>query len=239
MELEETLEILRTEAEARRRKNRKLTAVIIGLIGLQAAGLGYMIGSGSETLTGAIVSLAPAITLIGAAFGFSPREKSALLQAAESGDPRLIGHLFEATAAGDQALTQQAMHTLTLLLPKVGEGSGTLDHVQHNAMLQTLPLGTEPYRLAVARALPFIGRPESIAVLERMTAEKKGSGQLQATAHQALGDLRLRIAKGIVEKASQEADEHRARLERRLGTPVPLEDPSPSVETASDRSQAG
>ncbi len=107
------------------------------------------------------------------------------------------------------------------MLPKADETSLTLDGVQHSAMIAAVAniqlAKDDEFLVGIVRALPFIGRKETVSTLERLAAEgAKVSPAVRNAAIAALPELRMRIAKGIIERASLEADTRRAEIEERL-----------------------
>jgi hypothetical protein len=152
--------------------------------------------------------------LIGVAAGFTPRAQSALLAASEYGDPRVLGHLIEAMSLGD-IQTQAISKSLAIqLLSKVSESSIPLDPVQHSCLVQHLTIQDEAFRIALISALPYIGRPETISILESLArgeslGSAKATPRIQANALRVLPELRMRLAKEVIKQKIAEVDAYR------------------------------
>jgi hypothetical protein len=177
--------------------------------------LGYAIGSNKvDTLTDYLPFLGASVTFIGVAAGFTPRAQSALLAASEYGDPRVLGHLIEAMSLGD-IQTQAISKSLAIqLLSKVSESSIPLDPVQHSCLVQHLTIQDEAFRIALISALPYIGRPETISILESLArgeslGSAKATPRIQANALRVLPELRMRLAKEVIKQKIAEVDAYR------------------------------
>lgn len=221
MTLDEALIALEEEKAARKKVNQVIMVVAAAVLAVAAAGLGFGIATAKDDLLTSILPSLGLMGFVGMAAGFTPRAKSALLAAAESGDPRVLGHLIEAASLGDVETQALAKGLAQDLLAKAGEASIPLDHVQHSALTQALVLQDEAFRLAAVRALPWIGRKESIPILETLAkGEKYGihktSPELRAAAERALPDLRIRLAKDIILAKIAEVDSEREKLVRRI-----------------------
>lgn len=222
MTREETFEFLKKEETTRRKRTKAIVGISLFLLAIQAAYLGYSIATRRSDTLDIVLMTMPMIFLVTAAAGMTPQAKSALDSLLETNDPALIGHLFEASAYyGEGTPPGRIRQCLLEVLPKADETSLTLDEVQHSAMVQSLAIymtrKDEAFLIALIRALPFIGRVQTLPHLERLAAEgAKVSPAVRNAAIAALPELRMRIAKGIIEKASLEADSRRAEIEQRL-----------------------
>ncbi len=209
------LAIVQKEGQERRKRTRVLYWIAGGLVALQAASLGFMVATGQENLTTFITSMAPMICLIGIGAGMSTQAKSALKEAADSRDPCLVGHLFEALTSGDLEVYAMAKTMLNNILPNLGETAEPLDKVQHSAIVSTIALADEPFLTNIVTALRYVGRTESIPMLEMIArgkswpAGKKASPKIQGLAQESLGLLRLRLAKDLIQRRIGELDELR------------------------------
>jgi hypothetical protein len=196
--------------------------VLGGLVALIAAYYCFKMSIGKGSFGDLVMGVAPMLAVLGVSFGFSPRAKSALQSAMESGDTQVVGHLFEALGSGDAELMAQARQALIGLLPMVKMGHFTLDQVQHEALIQGMAGAGDSFLLAVVRALPVVGRRESIPMLERLaegSALQLGrpvSHAVRAAAGASLPLLRMELARGIIEKAAAEADARRLLIEAKL-----------------------
>ncbi len=215
MNFEEALQILEEEKLTRAKANRTILFITVAVIAITSAMLGYAIGSNKvDTLTDYLPFLGASVTLLGMAAGFTPRAQSALLAASESGDPRVLGHLIEAMSLGD-IQTQAISKSLAIqLLTKVSESSIPLDPVQHSCLVQHLTIQDEAFRIALISALPYIGRPETIPILESLAkgeslGSAKATPRIQANALRVLPELRMRLAKEVTKQKIAEVDAYR------------------------------
>jgi len=215
MNFEEALQILEEEKLTRAKANRTILFITVAVIAIASAMLGYAIGSNKvDTLTDYLPFLGASVTLIGVAAGFTPRAQSALLAASESGDPRVLGHLIEAMSLGD-IQTQAISKSLAIqLLSKVSESSIPLDPVQHSCLVQHLTIQDEAFRIALISALPYIGRPDTISILESLARGEsfgpaKTTSRIQANALRVLPELRMRLAKEVIKQKIAEVDAYR------------------------------
>lgn len=152
-----------------------------------------------------------------ATFRFTPQAKSALIEAAKSGDSQLVGHLAEALACGDQELVKQARSALMDIFPYIQDSAIPLDRVQHAAFIHGIHDAIAEKNFAFASdallSLAYIGRPESIATLESL-AEPYPTGfeRVQHASLKALPELRMRLAKDIIARKIEEVDARREEL---------------------------
>lgn len=232
MSYEELLGILREESEKRRLGNRRLYWIIGILVAIQAAGLGWMISTGSESLSNAVVMMAPMICFLGIGLGMSTRAKTALLASVESGDERIVGYLLEAMSSGDPEIIGAAKSSLSMILPSLGEDAMPMDLVQQSALMSRLILEDEVFVGLVVRSFGKIGRPETIPILEELAMDKKSpytgkqSRMIQDAAKLALPELRTRLAREIILRKVEEVDRLRAEIDGRLGVRPEVEDVS-------------
>lgn len=218
MTYDEVLAALSVENELRRKRTKGLMVLAAVLVGLQAAGFGYMVGSGSESFESAFLSILPTACFFGIAAGLTPRAKSLLSAAIESGDERVIGHLADALTSGEQGVIEMAREALVRLLPTLKPGAPPLDKIQHQALIMRMPVEDDLYVMSVIKGLGVIGRPESIPVLESIARDKrsayvKGSpARFKALALAALADLRIALASETIQRKIDEVDALRAQL---------------------------
>lgn len=237
MTLEDALEALEQEKKHRAKINRWLIGGTAAMVAIAAAGLGFNIASGGGSFLEDFLPFAGLIGLFGMAAGFSPRAKTALTAAAESGDPRVLGHLVEAMGLGDPETQALAKPIVQNLFASAGPDSLPLDSVQHAVLHQLLAIHDDAFRIAAVRALPWVGRAESLALLEALAAGQRlgqlpTSPELKGTAALALPDLRIRLAKEIILAKIAQVDEERSRLRDRLS---PLQEPlSPEQEQVQE-----
>lgn len=214
MNFEEALQILEEEKLTRAKANRAILFIIAAMIAIVSANLAYAIVSKNVDALTYIPFVGAGITLLGMAAGFTPRAQSALLAASESGDPRVLGHLIEAMSLGD-IQTQAISKSLAIqLLTKVSESSIPLDPVQHSCLVQHLTIQDEAFRIALISALPYIGRPDTISILESLARGEsigpaKTTSRIQANALRVLPELRMRLAKEVIKQKIAEVDAYR------------------------------
>ncbi|MCC7435419.1 MAG: hypothetical protein IT363_12100 [Methanoregulaceae archaeon] len=215
MQFDDVLEILQAEGQLRRKRTRVLHWILAALVGVQAAIFGYMVATGKDSLSNLVVSFAPMLCLLGLAAGMTPRAKSALLAASTERDPRLVGHLVEALTSGDPEVVKAAKDCLIEILPTLRDDAEPLDQVQHAALVHGLATADERFASAVVRSLRVLGRSESIAVLEAIAHGKStfvsraSTERLPALALESLGDLRMRLARDVIQRRIAALDEQR------------------------------
>ncbi len=218
MNYESMLAVLQSESEERKRLTRTITKIILGILGIQAGALGYLIGSGKETFGGAMLSILPVLAIMGASAGFTPKAKSALVAAVKTGDTRLVGHLCEALMSGDSELVTLAKKALVDLSPMLTDESEPLDKVQHAGLLHGVAIAEgskdEEFIAAALKCLAKVGRYESIPVLEQFSkVDESKRPRVHAAALSALPDLRMRLAREIIQRAIAEVDARRSLQE--------------------------
>lgn len=150
-----------------------------------------------------------------AAYRFTPQAKTALVEAAKSGDQRLIGHLSEALTCGDPALVKIAREALQSIFHHMDEETVPLDKVQHAAFIHGIhdAIAEKNFGFASAavRALAILGRPQSIPTLESLADPyPTGFEKVQHAALETLPNLRMRLAKEIILRKIDEMDELRS-----------------------------
>jgi hypothetical protein len=220
---ETVLSILREESLNRRKANQRLYWVIGVLVAIQAAGLGWMISTGKESMSHAIVMFAPMICLLGVGAGMSTRAKTALLESVKSGEEEILGFLFEAMGSGDPEIIGAARESLKQILPTLSKDALPIDLFQQSSIMNRLVLEDEVFVSMVVRSFGKIGRPEMIAVLEELAKDLKSaytgkrSQLIQNAAILALPELRVRLASEIIQRKIEEVDRMRIELNRRLG----------------------
>jgi len=215
MTFEEALQILEEEKIKRAKSYRAGIILSACVIAISAAIFSYAIVSNNfDKIVQNLPLVSGSAALIAIGTSLSPRAKSALLAGAESGDLRILGHLIEAMSLGD-IHTQAISKSLALqLLPKVNESSIPLDPVQHSCLVQHLTIQDEAFKIALISALPYIGRPDTISILESLAkGEPVGSAKttprIQATALKVLPELRMRLAKEVIKQKIAEVDAYR------------------------------
>jgi hypothetical protein len=139
----------------------------------------------------------PLILIGGISAGFSPQAKNALVAALPESDPRLIGFLCEALASGDADLVALARERLETLFTLPNLESAVLTAHQQSALTASTVTAPESFQLAALSGLARVGNKEAILTLEQYAAHK--SPKVAAQAQKLVPDLRMRVAKGIIE----------------------------------------
>ena len=86
--------------------------------------------------------------------------------------------------------------------------------MQHSCLVQHLTIQDEAFRIALISALPYIGRPETIPILESLAkgeslGSAKATPRIQANALRVLPELRMRLAKEVIKQKIAEVDAYR------------------------------
>jgi hypothetical protein len=86
--------------------------------------------------------------------------------------------------------------------------------VQHSCLVQHLTIQDEAFRIALISGLPYIGRPETIPILESLSRGEsfgpaKTTSRIQANALRVLPELRMRLAKEVIKQKIAEVDAYR------------------------------
>jgi hypothetical protein len=152
---------------------------------------------GKFEITDLATILMPLILIGGISAGFSPQAKNALIAALPESDPRLIGFLCEALASGDADLVALARERLETLFTLPNLESAVLTAHQQSALTASMVTATESFQLAALSGLARVGNKEAILTLEQYAAHK--SPKVAAQAQKLVPDLRMRVAKGIIE----------------------------------------
>jgi hypothetical protein len=197
MDFESVLAVLRTESEKRRRQTRIIQRCVAGLFVLQIVLSIVLAIRGKFEITDLATILMPLILIGGISAGFSPQAKNALIAALPESDPRLIGFLCEALASGDADLVALARERLETLFTLPNLESAVLTAHQQSALTASMVTATESFQLAALSGLARVGNKEAILTLEQYAAHK--SPKVAAQAQKLVPDLRMRVAKGIIE----------------------------------------
>lgn len=211
--LDEVLRILREEGEKRRKSAVAMRQVIIGivgaLLGIQVI-LGFIKGKFEFSTVSIIFSLI-AVTAAGTAV--SKGHNDALKLAKTWQDPLLVPHLLEVMDANDEEIKKDARAGLGILLPKVTEehASAFSSHqLKALGALTKLTAGAKEEEVLLAAkavaAIGKIGSAENLPDLDALAAASPAGAEmnpLEASALQARADLRMRLAKQIVDSRSE------------------------------------
>lgn len=197
MDYESVLAVLKDESEKRRRQTRMIRGFVLGVIVLQFLVVVGLLIRGRFEFTDLANILLPLILIGGISAGFSPRAKNALIAALPESDPRLIGYLCEALGSGDADLVALARERLEPLLMESQPSSTTLTPDQQSALATSMLTASESFQLASLTGLARIGNKEAILTLEQYAMNK--SPKVAALAQRLLPDLRMQLARGIID----------------------------------------
>ena len=210
--LDDVLRILKEEGEKRRTTSTAMKQVMIGVVGALLAVQAFL-----AIVTGKIefsnVSIVfTMIAVMAAGTAVSKGHNDALKLAKTWQDPLLVPHLLEVMDANDEEIKKDAKAGLGVLLPKLTEehASAFSSH-QLKALGALTKLGSKPKEeevILAAKAVTAIGRigsAESLPDLDALAAASPAGAEknpLEASALQARADLRMRLAKQIVDSRS-------------------------------------
>lgn len=209
-DLASLLATLQKEAEQRRKKAQSVQQVIAGLAG------GYVVVAlilfiiKREIELSSILSFASLFGCLAAGVSMSSHHRQALSQAAQWQDPRVIPHLIEALDADQQEVKDEAKAVLKSLLPRSAEAveKGVVLSLKQRQLLTDLCRDKdEELALRAVRSLALLGDESSLKTLDdlgRASREqsKLAKTKISALALEAAGDLRLRLARQMVELRS-------------------------------------
>lgn len=206
---EEILSVLADENRKRRQGRTALYSTLtlgFGILTLLYLALWITKGQGPDVTT--FFSLAG---LLGIGVAVSGRHKQALQSASKLARPEFVGYLAEAYATSDEKdVYEPAREGLILALPLLQDAE-MLDAKQRGYLYGQL--GTHrPIRLVreVLGAIHRVAGAEALPYLERfhLSAGKHQDAEwrrLGERALQILPDVRIRVARGIIESKSSEA----------------------------------
>ena len=197
MDFESVLAVLRAESEKRRRQTRIIRSVLIGLVVFQIVAYILLLVRGKFEVTDLMMMFLPMVLVGGVSMGFSPRAKAALADALPAADPRLVGFLCEALPSGDADLVAPARERLETLFPMQESEYDGLTREHQAALTASMVTAPESFQLAALIGLGRIGNKEAILTLEQYAAHR--SPKVAEQALKLVPDLRMRVAKGIIE----------------------------------------
>lgn len=211
--LDDVLRILKEEGEKRRTTATSMKQIVFGIVGALLAIQTFLsIVSGRfEFSNVSIVFILIAAAAAGTAV--SKGHNDALKLAKTWQDPLLVPHLLEVMDANDEEIKKDARAGLAILLPKVTE-----EHASAFSLHQLKALGALTKLTAKAKeeevflaakavaAIGKIGSAENLPDLDALAAASPAGAEknpLEASALQARADLRMRLAKQIVDSRSE------------------------------------
>lgn len=210
LELEFLLEKLRTEGETRRRSIRTMV-VLMGSIA--AAWLVLLLLAFIKTGEIDLTNLLSQLGLIGcftSAWGLTQSHQNALKEAEKWKDPRLVPHLLEVMDSDSSdvrlAVRSGLSHLLHKLEPKHAE-----NFTPHQIkLIEKLARGKNaPLAEKAVKALAVVGNKGSLIELDSIAsagaeAKKDELKKRSTLALQAAGDLRIKLAKKVIDAKSVE-----------------------------------
>lgn len=159
-----------------------------------------------------IAGMAAMLALIGSAAGFTARHKTALSQMREFANRESAGYLLEAYATSpEKDIREIGEQALPLALSRV-ESPEDLDDYQCGLLYKQLNFQNPPPLVAAAlECIGLIAGKESIPLLEKFHQDAilKPDPEWQRLGHRALQllpDVRIRVARVIIEKRTVEIE---------------------------------
>ncbi len=148
--------------------------------------------------------------------------RQAVQRAAEIGDVRCVGYLLEGLRETDRDVVNAARAALIRLLPQLGpENADLLSPYQRPLLYRCLSPSQPPELVREAlRAINAVAGKEAIPYIEAFREDKRLQGpeweKLSSLALQVLPDLRMRLARDIIERKTAEAQVLQERAESGL-----------------------
>jgi hypothetical protein len=200
-------ELLEQESQARKKRTNQIRVAILLTLGVVSASVGYQIARGTGDLSSIISSVLPILAVVGASAGMSVKGKAAILLAASSKDPAVVKYLVESLDSGDAELVKLTKSSLADMLPTL-----RLDYLEqldesHLTLLRNSLSNHDPVLgPAAAITLSRLADRPTVALLEAIRDSKSVPANLKSAATNALPDLRMTIAKQIIDKKLVEAE---------------------------------
>lgn len=207
-DLASLLELLRKEAELRRKKAHSLQQLIFGLAGGYVGVAFILFIIKRELELSSILTFTSLFACLAAGVSMTSQHRQALSQAAQWQDPRVIPHLVEALDADLEEIRQEAKSALKALLPKAESagGGGIILTPKQRKLLADLCRDKDPELAGQAIiALGSLGDESSLKTLDEIGRGAPKTPQphqqkVSALALESAGNLRLRLARQIVEE---------------------------------------
>lgn len=203
----ELLQILETESAYRRKAQRSLNVVIVSVLGLSAASLGYLIAVKGDTST--LAMMGGLVAIFGMGIGMRPAHKLAAEQAAKLADPTIAGYLCELLDNQEIEMKKLIEEALATSLTKV-EPSHAVHFNANTRRLLCLSIATTSnpsFADAAVHALGQIGTLEELATLEKIAATSvmlpmpEDKERVANRASMAMAHIRMREAKVRIDAA--------------------------------------
>jgi hypothetical protein len=150
--------------------------------------------------------------------GVTEKHKAAAIEAAQIKDKRALGYLIEVLDSDDKELVPLARSTALELLADVRpEDAELFDKGHRDSMLWAVNFSKDlEIVTAVLAALRIVGGPECLAMLEHianeapMAGDKEHKHKVQELSRLALTDIRLRLARGVIDEKTITAEAKKA-----------------------------
>jgi len=198
------LEILKEESTRRKKIQKTWTGISLAILSV-TMGVPVILWLRGVQFDGSIVACWSSLS--GVAAGASGRHKFAARAAAQLRDPRYLGPLLELYDCGDKSLVTVAKEAVLEILRGVDADTAvTLELRQLERLYrQMTTTKSADEAAAIAGALRYIGTASSIAPLENLAASAASipaphREKVRNLALMALGDLRIRLAKGVIDE---------------------------------------
>jgi len=220
-DLTSLLVLLQKEATLRRKNALFLQQLIAGLTGGYVVVALILLIIKRELEVSSILTFTSLFICLAAGVSMSSQHRQALSQAAQWQDPRVIPHLIEALDADQEEIKLEAKAALRNLLPKLaeaGENEITLTHKQRQLLAGLCRDKDDDLAGKAVRSLGLLGDEASLKTLDELgqTSQEKAGPQrerLTALALESAGNLRLRLAREIVEKRTSSLFQPESRQE--------------------------
>lgn len=207
------LKALKAEGEKRRKNAVAIRQIIVGIVSMYIVTTVILFIIKGKVEFSSVASMFTLFALAASGVAVSQSHTRALKEASCWKDPRLVPHLLEVLDANDEEIKSEAKKGLHVLLPSITEAKA-FEFTSHqlDALAKLTQLGpahkSDDLLLAAkaVSALGKVGRVESLAVLDTLADSSdltKKAGNFEASLLQARADLRLRLAREIVESRSR------------------------------------
>lgn len=209
-DLDSLLALLQKEADQRRKNALFLQQLIAGLAGgYVVVALILFIIKGQLELS-SILSFTSLFACLAAGVSMTSQHRQALSKAAQWQDLRVIPHLIEALDADNEEIKKEAKAVLRSLLPKLQDDAapGIALNTKQRRLLTGLCRDKDAELAeAAVKSLGVLGDEASLQTLDEIgkadRSKQEGlTPRISALAMESAGNLRLKLARQIVEKHS-------------------------------------
>lgn len=210
-DLSQLLKALKEEGEKRRKNAAAVRQIIVGIVSIYVVTTVILFIIKGKVEFSSIASMFTLFALAASGVAVNQNHSRALKEASRWIDPRLVPHLLEVLDAADEEIKGEAKRGLKVLLPLVTEAHSA-DFNSHQLMTLGSLSKDQDEQLA-AKAIALVGRigvKENLADLDFLADAEAEAGKarpLQALALQARGDLRMRLAREIVQGKAEPGED--------------------------------